>query len=533
MAAAEQALAGPDPRSFETVLLQCGISPEVANQFRDVRLPFTLKPHQIVDIHAGLYWDRYGLFDEPRTGKTVVMQLLAIYYRYFGRRTLVLCPPILFQQFKRELGKIGGHGLHAAWVTRTGEAGRKQLEDWAINPSSAPDILLTTTNRFIGPVGRAKAKSKRAPNVELLAKIYSHLYWDECHLGLQNEDTQVLAAAETFMEKANNPRLILSTGSPIQTELKACYPCIRLKTPAVYDSRRHFDSLHVRYKLMPVRCAPTSRHPDGLRQIPIIEGYDNQALLTRNLYLQSSRHLRAEVCDIADPLIQVVPITLDPAHMRFYKQVLRDRLVELTTELGEDVLIPLTQASALRQFALRIITNPAHGGFDAKGGNAVLDYCRTLLSGLPPGEKLVIFAHFRSSVEFLVEKFADVNAVAVYGDNGPEGNRDSLEKFRNNEAYRVAVINPGAGGVGFTLGDVCQTAVFAEAESCPAVFEQAAARVLLEGQTRPAAIYILEVLGTFSSDATKRMLNKGKEIQEVMCDAKTLLESLIPKQSNS
>lgn len=519
-----QAARAADPRSLEQLLVQCFIDPSAAAEFREVLLPFMLKPHQIANLHAGLAWDRFGLFDEARTGKTVVMQLLAIVYRHYGRRTIVVCPPILFAQFKRELERIEGHDLRVDWLRVTGARARTKLEEWALGVTSPPDILLITRAMLAGPYGKDR---RGPPTIELLARCYHHIIWDECHLGLQDEQTKVLAAMEWFMANVPHARLVLATGTPITTELQACYPIIRLKTPEAYSSRRHFDSLHVRYVQRFVRCPPSSRYPDGSRPIPVIAGYDNQALLTRNLFLQARRVLRRDVLSMHDPNLQVLTLQLDPAHLRFYKQVLRDRLVEIVTTAGSEV-ISLAQAQALRMFALRIITNPRYGGFDKPVPNVIVETCRMLFQGLGPDGKLVIFANFNSSVEFLAAQFRDVNAVTVYGRNDPATNRRHIEQFCSLPTHRVAVINPQAGGVGFTLGHVCATAVFAEPVSSPALFEQAACRVVLEGQTDPAAIYLLDVQQTFTQAALKRMQAKATEINDVTLDSKTLVGELMP-----
>ena len=512
-----------DYRSFESVLLSCSIPPEEAAKFRDVRLPFELKPHQLRALHCGLAWQRFGLYHEARTGKTIVMQLLAIYFSRYGMKTVFLMPPVLFTQFMNEFLRIEGSGATIEMLDGSAAAKRTKLQSWATGEKPAPDVLLTTKEIFSGPFGKLR-KSLVLLNQDYISRVYNCLTWDECHIGLQDETSQIFKSVERFINSNRHNRLILATGTPITSELKAAYSHIRLKTPDAYVSRRHFDNNHVRYDTINIKAERSASCPDGMRRISVIGGYLNTELLSKNLYALSDRARKLEVLDIKVPNVQVIDIKLTSDHLKFYQQAVRDRLVEIEGEM-----VDLRQEQTLRQFALRITTSPEFGGKIVKK-NAVIDGIQALLDTSNVKEnKVLIFANFNNSVTYLRDKFEKYQPAVVYGKQTPEYNRQEVERFRTDRECRIIIVNPQAGGVGLTLGDVCQTAIFAEPVSSPGLFDQAASRVLLSGQTQPISVYILRILQTASPAAIESMLSRTAEISKVMKDKTTLIDELLPK----
>lgn len=511
-----------DPLQFSEVLKTCTVPDDVANYFSRVRLPFELMPHQVRNLQCGLAWDRFGLFDHPRTGKTIVMQLLAVYYRAFGLRTVVIMPPILFTQFKTEFMKIEGHGLSVEMLTGSSAQKEDTLQAWAVGQKEPPDVLMLSKELFSGPHHK---KTNLFRYADYLQKVFSIVQWDECHQGLQSETSAIFRTVEKYIDTVPGSRLVLSTGTPSTNNLQATFPTIRLKTPDAYISRRHFDNSHVVFRDLYVASRPTAHNPSGVRRVSVVDHYVDQDLLNKNLYDKAVRSIRHEVLGIETPNIQVLPITLDPSHLNFYKKVLKDRLVEIETDM-----VDLRQEQKLRQFALRIITSPEFGGGSIKQ-NAVVQAVQTLIDSVNlDEEKVIVFANFNNSVEYLSQKLKDYNPAVIYGPQGSEKNRTEAQRFTDDKTCQVAVINPQAGGVGYTFGHVCQTVIFAEPVSTPGLFEQAASRILLKGQTEPVTVYILKVLDTVSPRAIDAMINKTAELQEVMRDKKTLIDELLPKK---
>ena len=76
--------------------------------FSSMKMPFKLKKHQVIGLNGCLRNPRFGLFFEARTGKTIVFQLMSIYCAYYGVKSVLLMPPILFLQFLESWEEIEG-----------------------------------------------------------------------------------------------------------------------------------------------------------------------------------------------------------------------------------------------------------------------------------------------------------------------------------------------------------------------------------------------------------------------------------------
>ena len=511
-------------QSFSEVLQLAHLPSESTTPFNNIILPFTLRPHQVLGVQCGLYWDRFGLYHDVRTGKTIVMQLLALFYANYRMRSTFLLPPILFDQFVDEYARIKGHNLKITLIE--GDAKRKidMLQSFALSPSEAPDIVVTTSQIFSGPFGK-KRKEVVMQNWQYFAKFTDCLFFDECHLGLQDEESLTFRAIESYLKYSPTKRLVMSSGTPFRTELKSAYPSIRLKTPELYTSRRHFDAIHVNYVPMVVKF--NTPRGVGERRITKVDSYKEIETLTQNFYQKSHRVSKFDVLKFADPNVQVVPIHLSKPHLKLYKQLVTEQLLEA----GEE-LLDFREQSKLRHFALRIITAPEIAGQDVEiKENMVIKGIETIAdtANVSDGGKLIVFANYNSSVKYLRDRLSKYTPAVIYGgdDSSSELNRKEVARFKKTTTCNVAIINPQAGGVGLTLGDVCQYAVFAEPVSSPGLFEQAAARILLDGQTAPSSVYIFDVKNTWSSEAVKRLLDKEEEVQDVMRDKKTLLKQLL------
>ncbi|NCC41836.1 MAG: hypothetical protein EOM21_20965, partial [Gammaproteobacteria bacterium] len=137
-----------DHPTFSQVLSSIGYDDATCATFEDVVLPFALMPHQLQGLHYALYYKRAGLFFEPRTGKTIVMQLLAIFNARFGVRTIQMMPPGLFRQFSGDYARIQGHGLTMHILDQTPARREKLLTGWLKEESARPDVIFLSQPIF-------------------------------------------------------------------------------------------------------------------------------------------------------------------------------------------------------------------------------------------------------------------------------------------------------------------------------------------------------------------------------------------------
>ena len=77
--------------------------------FHDIGMPYPLRSIQTEGINSALRYNRFGLYFEPRLGKTVVFLLHAIYCAHYKIRTIILAPPITHSQIKEEWEAFPGN----------------------------------------------------------------------------------------------------------------------------------------------------------------------------------------------------------------------------------------------------------------------------------------------------------------------------------------------------------------------------------------------------------------------------------------
>ena len=471
--------------------------------FSNISMPFTLKPHQVQGLNLSLRKDRSGLFFDPRTGKTIVFTLAAIYCAHYGVKSIILMPPILFSQFHESWKELKGNPFSLYIFNQSKKRREALLKKWG--EEGFPDCLTMTKELF--------KKHWR----ELSEAGYRQLVFDESHLGLGKVSTGTYFSVSGFIQ-APGGRLILSTGTPIPTGIEGVYPSIKLINPGAYRDEDDFYRKHVE---MTKITQKNRRGKEVLIDVPC--GYKNLPLLHSNLYKNAVRARRFEVLSIDKPNIQTVPVELSSPHYTLYRRLMKERVLEV----GDEV-IPAVQASKLRMLALRLISSPQNYS-DKPIANQTLTALEQLLhsAGIDAGEKIAVFANFNESVVTVTEKLKKYGARSVYGKNTASENARSVKAFQEDPECRVLVLNPQAGGVGLKLGHICTTVIFYEPVGSPGIFDQALSRVILEGQKKAVVCYILRVLDTISPKAIGNMLNKNHDIKQVNMDIQTLLDELV------
>ena len=471
--------------------------------FEHLSLPFKLKKHQILGLNKSLVSPRSGLFFEARCGKTICFQINSIYCHHYGLKSIILMPPILFDQFVESWEEILGNkpSMH---VLDQGPAARDRLmQKWATE-NDWPGIMVMTKEIFKKTWARLKQHG------------YNLLIFDESHMGLMRDTTEVYKSVSNFIT-GEEQRLILSTGTPIPSGIEGAYPAISLLNPPAYLDKDHFFRMHVNMK----QIKSKNRHGKEV-MIKVPGTYKDIGRLHGHLYKNAVRATKLQVLNIEKPNVQIVPFHLSTPHQTMYKTLMKQRVLEVGSKM-----ISAVQAQKLRQLALQMITNPQEYS-DKKIKNHVTEGVEQLLhtAGVDKGEKIVVFANYNQSIETLEQQLKKYNPAVVYGPAGPARNKAAVRKFREDQSCQVLIANPVAGGVGLKLGDICTTVIFAEPMSSPGQFDQAMSRVILEGQAQPVVCYIMKIVNTISPKAIENMLERNEQIKKANQDMQSLLDDL-------
>ena len=162
-------------------------------------------------VKGGIVADEMGL------GKTLMM--IGLMFVNFKRRTLIIVPPVLLEQWAKEIFKCSGHVA----LKYHGPDKKNITEEDLLK---AP-IVLTTYNMVLESKKKSKAKTAKNTNENkenLLTKIqWNRLIFDEAH-HLRNRKTERYQGCEKI--KAETRWLI--SGTPIQNRRSDLYNLLRI-----------------------------------------------------------------------------------------------------------------------------------------------------------------------------------------------------------------------------------------------------------------------------------------------------------------
>ena len=485
-----------------------------------VELPddYTIFEHQYSGTNLLGVNTRAGLFDEAGAGKTMCLQLNALWRISYGNKVLGLMPPVLLKQFHSELhDKFPGiedyvrcEIFRGTPAQRAKMVERYEIEGW-------PEILLMTYQLFNG------TKSRPGLWRPMKERDYSVLIADEAQ-ALNNCDSKLHKRVFNYVggrevDAPTSNALVLATGTPSHTRAEDCYGLVRLMSPYAYGSKSEFDRLHLEIKTIKI-----DQGEGKVISYDQVVGYNNLDLLTVNLYAHSRRVEKRDVAPDMPPKIHTpIPLELTPPHKTLYKKIIDERLLEV-----DGRLIDLTQESALRQAALQCITNPNKYS-DKPVSNVMEEWLDGLLETIGiEHTKLFIVAHYNDTIAHLKTYLKQYNPVVL---NSTVTNKDhSVEAFKNHSNCRICIAHPKSGGTGLNFQKVCSNVAVYEAPDSPGDLSQAEDRVhRVVGTDATVNIWMPYATGTLAARKIKRLVKKDYHINRVVGDRKALLGELFDR----
>lgn len=453
--------------------------------------PFELRPLQVSLVNMLCPFPRAGYYAEAGTGKTSMATHQALYYAiaHNTNQWLILMPPILLEQWDRWLRGVTDLRTGKALTTTVYAGTPKQRAELDLNA----DFILTS-------YGLLKNDFERL-----------HAHFEDRTLGVMADEATAVKNTASDTHKAvalmaeNRPFLPL-TGTPINKPGDA-FAYIKLIAPGVYRNRRQFDRLHV---------LETDDYGN-------VEKWCNLDVLAENMKIHSGRLLLREArADMKEPLFTPRPYRLDPAHMKLYRRIAEERLVEFDNGKEIDAI----SASALRSALQQLIVN--WGEFDENPARvpAVMDMIEEVLEEI--GErKLVIAAHFIRTNRYLHSALAKYGAVAVYGEVSKSDKQKAIQRFIQDPKCRVILVQPSSAGFGVDgLQHVCSDMLVVEAPTTPTPFQQVVARLDRDGQNSEVHVRIAIATGTVQVKMFRDLLDNDELANSVQGGYKNLRGSV-------
>jgi len=443
-----------------------------------------------------------GMFcDEVGLGKTIEAGLVIKEYlsRNIVQRLMVVTPASLVEQWREELAVK--FGLTGFVTTADADFRAAGSEAWEKFP-----LLIASL-----------ATARRAEHRARLAQIpFDLVVLDEAH-HLKNRNS----ASWKFVNELQRKYIVLLTATPVENNLDELYNLITLLKPGQLKTPREFRKQFV---------------VSGDPRLP-----KNRGQLRELLGDVMVRHTRSQVnINLPPRQANTVRLNLSNEEAEFYKAV-SDCVRDLLTPSGVRSLQTLEQTdavqsqetllsnSAIRQtdrFAL--LTLQREIGSSPKAAEATLrslgarianEESRQQLIALAerstqihswakaealekllktilrdPTEKVIIFTHFRRTLEKLAEllRSMDVDFVQYHGEMDMPSKNQAIADF---ESRTSILLSTEAAGEGRNL-QFCRTMINFDIPWNPMRIEQRVGRIHRVGQTRDVRIYNLSARGT-------------------------------------
>jgi len=387
------------------------------------------------------------LGDEMGLGKTLqAIMLFESEIRNKRTPNLVVCPPSLTENWRREIAKFIGRLAYT-------HQGADRLFD--VEFLKKREIVIVSYDTL---------RRDR--------QLFSQLNWNV----IAADEAQYIknpASERSISVKMLSKKMGLAiTGTPIETSLRDIWSISDFTIPGVLGDQGWFKRAF----------------EDDL------EGANRIRALVKPLIL------RRRVMEVAQDLPNVikleVPIMLSPALLNEYRQIRNQEI----SGMGEALRI----AGELRQLCCHIQKlDSKKEVVDISGKFEYLD--DTLPQLFSEGLKSIVFSPYTFTTEFLAkwlkDRFGEIFVGIIYG--ATKDKQHIVDEFAKSSSPGVLVINPKAGGVGLNITAANHVFHFAP-DWNPAVLDQANARAYRRGQDRPVTIHNL----FYSETIEERMIER-------------------------
>lgn len=456
-------------------------------------LQFTPFDHQVraAQIMLRRFRGRGMLCDEVGLGKTIEAGLVLKEYlaRNVVQRVLVLTPAALVEQWHEELAAKFG------------------LPDFATSADPEFRALGAAAWEHYPCLIASLATARRSEHRAALAKIpFDLIIVDEAH-HLKNRNS----ASWKFVNDLQRKYILLLTATPVENNLDELYNLITLLKPGQLKTPREFRKHFVvrgdprlpknRGQLRELLGDVMVRHTRSQVHLKLPPRQANTLRLhlspaEESFYRAVSEHVRNALGTAPSPASE------DEASpgTAVLRQVDRFALLALQREIGSS---PQAAEPTLRSLAARTkdLTQRQYLTTLADQSVAISSWAkaealdkllRTLLQD--PSEKVIIFTHFRRTLERLAERLQaqGVSLVVYQGEMDIAAKNQAIDNF---EHHAQVLLSTEAAGEGRNL-QFCRTMVNFDIPWNPMRIEQRVGRIHRIGQMREVRIYNLSARGT-------------------------------------
>lgn len=442
--------------------------------------------HQESGIRYGLTHDRFLLLDQPGLGKTLQMIYLAeeLKARDNIEHCFIICGlNTLKYNWKKEIEKFSNLDCKILGEKKTKKGKDKigsvkdRLEDLK-NPIDE-FFIITNIETLRNEDIIKELKNKKAKN-----KI-DMMVLDECHV-CKNPSSQ---QGKNLLKISAKYMIGLTGTLLLNSPLDAYVPLRWLGIE---------NSTYTNYKFY--YCNYTGFFNN------ILEGYKNTEILKDVLEKYALRRTK-DLLDLPEKTIIHEELSMENDQDKFYYNIVEglgeqvDK-VNINTSTLLSMIVRLRQATACPSIL-------SSDDISAVKINRAIDLVEQIVAG---GDKVVIFSVFKPTLEEIANRIKEYNPLICTGDLKDEEISQNIDKFQNDENYKVMLATTAKMGTGITLNRASY-AIFIDAPWTAAQCQQCEDRIHRIGSKDPVFIYYL-----WTKDTIDERVRQVVETKEAMAD---------------
>jgi len=412
---------------------------------------FKLKPweHQLTAINNTIDLPEYAFFFEVGAGKTLAcVNALRVKYMQERRlmRTLILGPPIILENWKREI--IANSNIPPKDIVVLYGTGKKRIEAMK-RILDKPRIVITNYESLTMGAKKVKvgSKTKRIPGElfsTLMAWTPEVVVLDESHRCKDATTSRAIMA--TRISDVARYKFLL-TGTPILNTMMDIFSQFRILDGGKTFGQNFFV-FRGRYFVDKNSGMNSQKHFPNW--VPKKGAADEINKLVR---LKSMYVTKDECLDLPPLIKQTIHVPMSTAQAKAYESM-RKHFIAYIDDKAAVAELALTKALRLQQIVSGFVNVEEGAGIRKPivfKDNPRKQALKELLADITPKHKVLVWSVFKENyndIREVCEKLR-VNYVEVHG--GIKNKQESVDRFCNEENVRVFIGHPGSGGIGITL----------------------------------------------------------------------------------
>jgi len=376
------------------------------------------------------------------TGKTATaINILRHKYFQVGSilKTLVLCPPVVRENWKREFKMHAAEGVYKQCHVLDGPGTKrikkfKDLGFWQDAPDQTKSRIFITNYESLQMKELFQLLKQWQPEV---------IVADESQR-LKNFKAKRTKLAIELADKAKY-KYILS-GTPILNTPMDIWAQFRfLDSGASFD--KNFFAFRAKFFIDRNAGMPKQKYFPNWQPIP-----DLSARFNAKIYRKASRVLKKDCLDLPPIVRKRFEIEMGGEQASMYKQMAKSYVAYLNDKACV-ASIALTRGLRLQQIASGFFMDDEEkeNQFDK---NPRMDLLKELVEELTRNHKVIIWSSFKNNhhqISRMLDTIDQKEHCILIGGMTDKARQQSIDDFQTDDTYRVMVANQQAGGVGVNL----------------------------------------------------------------------------------